>query len=142
MISFCGPSRDNGCILLILQTFLGQKYGYRPFPAKIRSSEFETLLAAVEKEDDLQLLKHWFWRDDNAVPTQYLLQPITSLLPDYRNYENKELRKKASSDWWAAFERMQVVLRVAADTVLDEEERHKYHMSGNVSTSAKNNLLL
>ena len=42
----------------------------------------------------------------------------------------------------AAVEKMQVVLRVAADKVLDEEERHKYHMSGNVSTSAKNNLLL
>ena len=85
----------------------------------------------MDNKNDLQLLKHWFWRDDNAVPTQYLLQPITSLLPHYRNYENNELRKKASSDWWAAFEKMQVVLRMAADKALDKnDERHKYYQSG------------
>ena len=59
------------------------------------------------------------------------MQPITSLLPHYRDYENDALRKKASSDWWTAFERMQVVLRLAADKALDEKkERHKYYMSG------------
>ena len=98
---------------------------------KIDSSEFEKLLGAVDNPDDIQLLKNWFWRDDNSVPAQYLLQPITSLLPHYRDYANEELRKKASSDWWTAFERMQVVLRMAADKALDKQsERHKYYMSG------------
>ncbi|KAL9973170.1 hypothetical protein ACROYT_G019587 [Oculina patagonica] len=111
-------------------TFLGQKYGYRPFPAKIPASEFEKLLGAVDNKDDLQLLKHWFWRDDNSVPAQHLLQPITSLLPNYRNYDNEELRKKASGEWWTAFERLQVVLRMAADKALaNKSERHKYYMS-------------
>lgn len=98
---------------------------------KIDASEFEKLLGAVDNTDDLQLLKHWFWRDDNSVPVQYLLQPITSLLPHYRDYANEELRKKASADWWTAFERMQVVLRMAANKALDKQsERHKYYMSG------------
>ncbi|XP_022788384.1 NACHT domain- and WD repeat-containing protein 1-like [Stylophora pistillata] len=111
-------------------TFLGQKYGYRPFPVKIHVAEFEKLLNAVDKQDDAALLKHWFWRDDNSVPAQYLLQPITSLLPHYRDYANEESRKKASAEWWTAFERMQVILRVAADKALDNEaERHKYYMS-------------
>ena len=80
------------------------------------------------------MLTKWFWRDDNAVPAQYLLQPITSLLPHYRDHQNNELRKKASSDWWMAFERMQVVFRMAADKVLDKKSaRHKYHMSGKTS---------
>ena len=110
---------------------MGQKYGYRPFPVKIVASEFEKLLGAVENKDDQQLLTNWFWRDDNTVPAQYLLQPITSLLPHYRDYENNDLRKNASADWWTAFERMQVVLRMAADKGLDKEsERHKYYMSG------------
>ena len=114
-----------------LQTFLGQKYGYRPFPVKILAFEFEKLLATVDNQDDLELLKKWFWRDDNAVPSQYLLQPTTSLLPHYRDYENNELRKIASADWWTAFERMQVVLRMAADKSLDEKsKRHKYYQSG------------
>ncbi|KAJ7363336.1 hypothetical protein OS493_011624 [Desmophyllum pertusum] len=110
---------------------MGQKYGYRPFPAKIDASEFEKLLGAIDNQEDLQLMKHWFWRDDNSVPAQYLLQPITSLLPGYRDYASDESRKKASAEWWKAFERMQVVLRMAADKALDEEsERHKYYMSG------------
>ena len=112
---------------------MGQKYGYRPFPVEISAPEFEKLLGAVENLDDLQLLKNWFWRDDNAIPAQYLLQPITSLLPHYRDYANEELRKKASADWWTAFERMQVVLRAAADAALEEVDRHKYYMSGIVS---------
>ena len=119
------------CLVILFQTFLGQKYGYRPFPVKITASEFEKLLAAVDNEDDRQMLKKWFWRDDNAVPAQYLLLPITSLLPYYRDYENEELRKKASAEWWAVFERMQVVLRMAADKALEKEsDRHKYYQSG------------
>ena len=110
---------------------MGQKYGYRPFPVKILAFEFEKLLATVDNQDDLELLKKWFWRDDNAVPSLYLLQPTTSLLPHYRDYENNELRKIASADWWTAFERMQVVLRMAADKSLDEKsKRHKYYQSG------------
>ena len=123
--------KNKFIFFLYFQTFLGQKYGYRPFPAKIPITEFESLLGAIENEHDRQLLQKWFRKDDNAVPAQYLLQPITSQLPHYRDSENEEARKKASADWWAAFETMQVALRTAADKVLDEKERHKYHMSGN-----------
>ena len=113
------------------QTFLGQKYGYRPFPTKIAAIEFESLLATVDNNDDHELLTKWFWKDDNAVPPQYLLQPITSQLPGYRDYEHEEGRKKASADWWAAFEGMQVVLRMAAEKALENEsDRQKYYMSG------------
>ena len=72
-------TRSTSHMIVFVQTFLGQKYGYRPFPVKIHVAEFEKLLNAVDKQDDAALLKHWFWRDDNSVPAQYLLQPITSL---------------------------------------------------------------
>lgn len=126
-VSFA-PYLINTCFF---QTFLGQKYGYRPFPTKIAANEFESLLATVDNNDDHELLTKWFWKDDNAVPPQYLLQPITSQLPGYRDYEHEEARKKASADWWTAFERMQVVLRMAAEKALENEsDRHKYYMSG------------
>ncbi|KAK3736404.1 hypothetical protein QZH41_017906 [Actinostola sp. cb2023] len=110
-------------------TFLGQKYGYRPFPPKIPAAEFEKLFNAVANKEDRELLERWFKRDNNSIPEEYLLQPITSVLPDYRNYGNPELRKKASGMWWAAFERMQIVFRNAAANVLDKKERLKYFMS-------------
>ena len=96
----------------------------------ISASEFRKLLSAVKNNDDQSLLTRWFRRDDNSVPAHFLLQPITSILPHYRDHENPELRKKASGEWWAAFERMQVVLRQAADQVLPKNERQKYFMSG------------
>ena len=58
------------------QTFLGNRYGHRPFPAIIAGHEFETFLS-IAKEHGLQgldTLQEWYLRDDNAVPHNYVLQ--------------------------------------------------------------------
>jgi hypothetical protein len=68
--------------------------------------------------------------DSNAVPKEYILQRVTSVLPDYRNHSNPELKKAASSEWWSCFERMQMALRKAAIKVLDKNKQQKYVMSG------------
>lgn len=117
---------------LFFQTFLGQKYGYRPFPPKIVHSEFEALLAAVSKEADKALLTKWFKRDDNLVPALYILQPVRQVIPNYNNREvSDEERRKASGEWWTAFEAMQLILRDASKIALtDQEEIAKYHISG------------
>ena len=118
--------------MLVLQTFLGQKYGYRPFPPKIVQSEFEALLSAVEKQEDKDLLTKWFIRDDNLVPPMYILQPVKELLPNYNNRSvSNEERSKASDEWWTAFEGMQKILREASTKALKkEEEIAKYRISG------------
>ena len=77
-----------------LQTFLAQKYGYRPFPPKIDALEFETILDGVDDEDDKKLLSDWFLRDDNSVPPVYYLTPVRSKLPHYANDEAPDLRAK------------------------------------------------
>ena len=115
---------------LHLQTFLGQKYGYRPFPPKIPETEFNRLLKAVVDEEDSSTLQAWFQLDSNAVPKEYILQPITSILPNYRNQSNPDLRKAASREWWSCFERMQMALRKSAVKILDKAEQQKYLMSG------------
>ena len=76
------------------QTFLAQKYGYRPFPPKIDADEFEKIVSGVSKADDKKLLTDWFVRDDNIVPPLYQLTPIREKLPDYANDDNPELKKK------------------------------------------------
>lgn len=93
------------------------------------------MLNAVPQQDDKTLLTRWFWKDENAAPPMYILQPITDLLPNYNNHEvSKEERSKASGDWWTAFERMQIVFREAASKVFEtrKDVSWKYFMSGKI----------
>ena len=116
----------------ILQTFLSQKYGYRPFPPKIYEKEFDAMLSAVENEEDINLLEKWFVRDDNRMPAMYILQPINEIIMNYKNREvSEEERKNASNEWWTAFEKMQEILRDVSEKVLiNEEEIARYKISG------------
>ena len=81
-----------------MQTFLAQKYGYRPFPPKIEADEFESILASLAEEDDRRLLSVWFQRDDNMLPPHYILQPIREELPDYTNDAKPDKKKVVRSN--------------------------------------------
>ena len=114
----------------ILQTFLSQKYGYRPFPHHIPATEFDSLSAAVDDQDDKQLLQVWFKLDDNAVPPEYVLQPISTQFKDYVDPSSFEAKQQAIKDWWNIFLQLQNALRKAAMKVLTKDAAHKYLMSG------------
>eukprot|EP00050_Salpingoeca_kvevrii_P006534 m.290010 g.290010 ORF g.290010 m.290010 type:complete len:1604 (-) comp12228_c0_seq1:130-4941(-) len=119
-------------------TMLGDKYGFRPFPAEVDANEFDTLIAklratvgaegAPHSADDIDLLLQWFRRDDNAVPARYVLSPISTHLPDFLS-SDKESQRAASTEWWKLFERMQHALRYAATSALSPEAAEKYIMS-------------
>lgn len=112
------------------KTFLGQKYGYRPFPAKILATEFELILEAVSEAKDKELLVHWFYRDENSVPPVYVLQPITVHLPHFNDNNGEEKRRNARKEWWKQFETMQDILRQAATEKLKKTDVAKYFISG------------
>lgn len=79
---------------------LGNKYGYRPFPAHIEAGEFQKLAEqiAIEGNPDLydskdsnfvliyfrELLQQWYLLDSNNIPPRFVLRPIQELLPQYR----------------------------------------------------------
>lgn len=66
--------------------FLGQKYGYRPIPTYIVSSELELLREElVNVGSDVTLLDTWYRKDSNAVPPISVLQPISSILINFNN---------------------------------------------------------
>ncbi|XP_067662735.1 NACHT and WD repeat domain-containing protein 2-like [Haliotis asinina] len=109
-------------------TFLSHKYGYRDFPNKIEATEFDKLLAAVEEKEALVLLKTWFKRDANAVPPTYILQPVSSILPDFRD-ENEAKQKSAKAAWYDQNAIMQKALAKAANKKLDTKTAHRYVMS-------------
>ena len=81
------------------------------------------MLKYVEEKPDLDMLKKWFVKDENAVPASHILQRITDVLPNYNNNQaTKKQRTKASGEWWKSFNRMQVVLREAARKAFPDDE--------------------
>lgn len=72
--------------------FLGQKYGYRPIPTYIVSSELELLREElINVGSDVILLDTWYRKDSNAVPPISVLQPISSILINFNNKVDKLL---------------------------------------------------
>ncbi|NWV01394.1 NWD1 protein, partial [Upupa epops] len=94
---------------------LGDHYGHQTVPWLIAEKEFEALTLQLS-EDSAQLLTRWYRRDENALPTSYMLQP-------------------ADGQGWHCLERrLAPVLRVAAQEaercgLLSPEQRHRYHRS-------------
>ena len=54
--------------------------------------------AAHTSAKDPTLLTDWFQKDENALPSTYILKPITSVFPFYNDEssENEDKRKKVS----------------------------------------------
>jgi len=82
-------------------TFLGQKYGYRPIPASILQVELDLLkqmLNQAARSDDVALIEEWFRLDENSVPLQYVLQPISSKLAYFNDPSNPEMNNQHRSE--------------------------------------------
>jgi hypothetical protein len=95
-------------------TFLGDRYGYRPFPRLIAEQDLEELVSAIHDQEAKALITKWFLLDTNHVPPVYILQPVSTHYPNYINPTNADAQKKASNQWWKDFEYMQRHLRQAA----------------------------
>ena len=77
-------------------------------------------------------------RDDNAVPSEVVLLPITDNLPyfDDEAKQNVSLRKADRDTWWEESARMADILRrraiIARNTNdIKKEDTEKYFQSGN-----------
>ncbi|KAK1805804.1 hypothetical protein P4O66_012851, partial [Electrophorus voltai] len=71
------------------QALVGNQYGQRSIPHSIPENEFELLLSKLsEDQEGLTLFKRWFIKDNNSVPPQYVLQPITKHFPCYDDPES------------------------------------------------------
>ena len=83
--SRCPPVKLLLCVVC-RQLLLGHRYGSRPVPSAITSKEFQLLRDVVKcSEADVTLLDTWYKCDENALPPEYILQPISSILTNYCN---------------------------------------------------------
>lgn len=94
--------------------FGGQKYGYRPVPTLISCGEFEKILRTLsDLEKDASLLLEWYDKDLNANPPVMILQPISSILPNFLNKSAPTLQEADQEEWWNILCQLQDLLREA-----------------------------
>lgn len=117
------------------KVFLGQKYGYRPIPTYILSSELQMIrdeLAATGH--DPVLIDIWYRKDSNAVPPISVLQPISSILINFNNKRIPKLQAEDQAKWWDTLNKFQKLFRKAAASLntqgkMDNDATHNYFMS-------------
>ena len=76
-------------------------------------------------------------QDTNAIPTEYVLQPVTDRFPYYNDLseENREKNKRERDQWWEIFQSFQRLFKRMAKIALERnkitlEQAHKYFSSG------------
>ncbi|CAF2516523.1 unnamed protein product [Rotaria sp. Silwood2] len=104
---------------------LSHRYGSRPIPAQIRASLFdllkETVLNEQNENHDAELLTQWYRLDTNCIPPAYILQNISSIIPNFSSKNTDEL-KQADKEWKDINNRLRLCLRQAAETCLEREQ--------------------
>ena len=131
----------------IMQALVGDRYGYRPFPATIPLKEFQTLLdIGLANGVCTRILSMWYKLDYNTVPKVFQLIPITE---HYPNYSSKEtvLREADRGGWWKTFLSIQgtfwTLAKIAvAEGKITEERAHTYLQSSEQESSMHVMLLL
>ncbi|KAF2895446.1 hypothetical protein ILUMI_10727 [Ignelater luminosus] len=115
--------------------FLGQKYGYRPIPTYIVSSELQMIRDELTASgNDATLIDTWYRKDANAVPPVSVLQPISSILINFNNKRIPKLQAEDQAIWWDTLGKFQKLFRKAASTLfqqgkMDKDAMHNYFMS-------------
>ncbi|MFO7852655.1 MAG: DUF4062 domain-containing protein [Bacteroidota bacterium] len=74
---------------------LGDRYGWRPLPEEIPADEFEAIEKHVKGDKDGKLLAAWYKKDENAIPSVYILQPRTDEFTDFEVWEPLEKRLRS-----------------------------------------------
>lgn len=118
-----------------MQALIGDRYGYRPFPANIPFEEFRIFLdIGLSHDICTEILSRWYKLDHNAVEKAYQLLPITVQYPNYSSKDD-ELRTADRDGWWITFLALQktlwdLVTGAVQDAKMTKERAHVYLQSG------------
>jgi len=121
---------------------LGERYGWRPLPARIEAGEFEQILSVVSQDEKKLLLceknqpavgSGWYCLDLNAAPAEYILRPRElSMAADEPEGEKQAAREQEARAWKAAEDDLREIFRSAIARLgwpVDDPCRVKYEAS-------------
>uniref|UniRef100_A0ABM0N0X6 NACHT and WD repeat domain-containing protein 1-like n=1 Tax=Saccoglossus kowalevskii TaxID=10224 RepID=A0ABM0N0X6_SACKO len=104
-------------------SFLNQKYNCQ-CPCQIPATAFKKLQESITDSTDKQILDEWYRIDTNAVPPEYVLQPISSQIKKYKD-TNKDVRLQAEKEWNSVQDRIKKILT----SCWSREEQERYMVS-------------
>lgn len=115
---------------------LGDKYGFRPLCNRIKSNEYRAIRRClIELDISTDFLDTWYKEDLNAVPAEYLLQPISSILKNFTNRSEPSLQAIDHRIWQAIQERLHELLMIGSSRLVqqgrmsEQEQLMKYSIS-------------
>ncbi len=121
---------------------LGDRYGWRPLPARIEAQEFESILSAASEDGRRRLLwrenqpaagNGWYRRDDNAGPPEYILRPRElSIATDATEKQKEAAREAETTAWKTEEDRVRNIFSSAIERLgwpADHPRRTKYEVS-------------
>ncbi len=98
---------------------LGDRYGWCPPPSQVPADEFDKIHGAIDNDEDQALLKKWYSLDENAVPSEYRLNP-----------RQRGGMHEKYDDWQPVESRLQEILAQAVKGMgFDEQLRLPYTAS-------------
>ena len=64
----------------MLQALLSHRYGGRHIPCNVPKEDLQNIMEEIKSwetgKEDLALVEKWYKLDENAIPNEYILQPI------------------------------------------------------------------
>lgn len=96
---------------------VSERYGWIPLPYLIEKSEYEIILANIEKKEDIEILNSWYKLDENHIPTSYILCERIDEFVDYENWEKVENQIR------------NILQNSVNQSSLSKEKKEKYFMS-------------
>ena len=126
--SICLEELDNCKKVSIGPSFfllLGQKYGYRPLPISMEADKFEHMLQGLDNlnmSEGVKLLKKWYVKDLNSIPHTFILQPISSLLPNFLNTRFPKLQMKDQEEWFDNLTELQKFITKGSEVLRHSEK--------------------
>jgi hypothetical protein len=89
------------------------QYGWRCPPASVDASEMETLLQLLGNTAKSRVLR-CYKRDDNQVPPQYVLLPVSTIVPASAS-KDPVIARMGNNTWWELQCAMMAMLRDAVE---------------------------
>ncbi|XP_050411152.1 NACHT and WD repeat domain-containing protein 2 isoform X2 [Patella vulgata] len=101
-------------------TLYAQRYGWCPYPTEISETDYNILTDGLQYKEK-ELIDKWYKYDENRIPAEYVILPVTKIYPDYTKNEKQEQGQNSFGTDSAEFTK--IIARQAVSKMSREGQR-------------------